>query len=287
MNPELPLLAGMGAGARHEDDGLSYMPMPREMNTFNAPLLPESEILEQHPQVLRYLEHVQIALECWPSNPQQTPLVLDDLPEVAVRLIQQILGEGEVSIQLQGPQPARIQETLLAGLWWVQQLDPEGHPIQQWLEVADIPALVSEHSFAGARWPLVTDLPEGLVNAGPVLIELLEAADRQQTQSCNAGLHDEPHVVNLSLLPFSPPDHQFLAQYLGIGPALILSRGYGNCRIQSTATPGIWRVQYFNSGDQLILDTLEVTSMPQVACAAAEDLADSAERLREMREVLL
>lgn len=67
----------------------------------------------------------------------------------------------------------------------------------------------------------------------------------------------------------------------------MLSRGYGSCRIASTATPGIWRVQYFNSTDQLILDTLEVTTIPQVACAAQEDVEDSSERLREIRAVLI
>ncbi|MFD2838738.1 hydrogenase expression/formation C-terminal domain-containing protein [Azotobacter vinelandii] len=45
-------------------------------------------------------------------------------------------------------------------------------------------------------------------------------------------------------------------------------------------------MQYFNSSDRLILDTLEVTGIPQVACAAQEDIDDSAERLREIREAL-
>jgi hydrogenase-1 operon protein HyaF len=39
---------------------------------------------------------------------------------------------------------------------------------------------------------------------------------------------------------------------------------------------GVWRVQFFNSMDTLILDTLEVTDMPEVVLAAPEDLSDSA-----------
>jgi hypothetical protein len=42
---------------------------------------------------------------------------------------------------------------------------------------------------------------------------------------------------------------------------------------------GVWRVQFFNSMDTLILDTLEVTDMPEVVLAAPEDLSDSARRL--------
>ena len=69
---------------------------------------------------------------------------------------------------------------------------------------------------------------------------------------------------------------------IGAGRVLILSRGYGNCRIVDTRLLNTWRVTYFNSSDIIILDTLEVCRVPDVACAAAEDLEDSAERLAEV-----
>jgi hydrogenase-1 operon protein HyaF len=62
----------------------------------------------------------------------------------------------------------------------------------------------------------------------------------------------------------------------------VLSRGYGNCRVVDTATAHVWRVTYFNSQDMIILDTLEVGDVPEVACAARQDLEDSAERLHEV-----
>ncbi|MGB0217246.1 MAG: hydrogenase expression/formation C-terminal domain-containing protein [Alteromonas oceani] len=46
-------------------------------------------------------------------------------------------------------------------------------------------------------------------------------------------------------------------------------------------------MQYYNSTDQLILDTLEIVAIPAVACAAPEDLADSAVRLSEIRDALV
>ena len=64
----------------------------------------------------------------------------------------------------------------------------------------------------------------------------------------------------------------------------ILSRGFGNCRVTSTAIRNLWRVQYFNSMQTLILDTIEITRVPEVAMAAGEDLADSRERLIELLE---
>ena len=72
---------------------------------------------------------------------------------------------------------------------------------------------------------------------------------------------------------------------LGSGSATILSRGYGNCRITSTGTRRVWWVQYFSSQDAMILNTLEVTDVPAVACASQEDLEDSTERLQEILEV--
>ena len=73
---------------------------------------------------------------------------------------------------------------------------------------------------------------------------------------------------------------------LGQGAVTILSRGYGNCRITATGLAHVWRVQFFNSMDTLILDTFEVTDMPEVALAAPEDLVDSGERITEVLEAL-
>jgi hydrogenase-1 operon protein HyaF len=86
-------------------------------------------------------------------------------------------------------------------------------------------------------------------------------------------------------LPQSDEDLEFLKQGLGSGTVTVLSRGYGNCRVTSTLTKNVWWVQYFNSQDAIILNTLEVTPVPLVVCASQDDIEDSAERLREIREV--
>ncbi len=43
----------------------------------------------------------------------------------------------------------------------------------------------------------------------------------------------------------------------------------------------MWWVQYFNSMDTLILNTIEVVDMPEVVLAADEDYTDTIERLGE------
>ena len=93
-----------------------------------------------------------------------------------------------------------------------------------------------------------------------------------------------PHVVNLSLLPLTVDDIGYMDLRLGTGRVLILSRGYGNCRITNSCVPHTWRVVYYNSQDTVILNAVEVTDIPDVACAALEDLRDSLERLQEVIE---
>ena len=73
-----------------------------------------------------------------------------------------------------------------------------------------------------------------------------------------------------------------LERALPVGPVAMISRGFGNCHVTSTLTRDVWRVQYFNAMNTLILNTLEVVGVPEVALASSEDLADSRERLAEL-----
>ncbi len=118
-------------------------------------------------------------------------------------------------------------------------------------------------------------LPAGAMNVPALVHELQDAMDR-----CGPGV--PAHVINLTLLPLSAEDSAHLDRVLDGGAVVILSRGFGNCRISSTAARHVWRVQYFNNMNTLILNTLEVVAMPEVAIAAREDLVESHSRLAEL-----
>jgi hydrogenase-1 operon protein HyaF len=149
------------------------------------------------------------------------------------------------------------------------------------VEVAAIPDAVRARAFTALRPARGAEAPRtpAVINAPPIFAEL---ADRSATH--RAG--DPPHVVNFTLLPHTEDDLRWLDAALGEGAATILSRGYGNCRVTATALPNVWRVQFFNSMDTLILDTLEVTEMPEVVLAAPEDLSDSGKRLVKVLEAV-
>ena len=144
-------------------------------------------------------------------------------------------------------------------------------------KVAAVPAIVLYRAFEPLRRARDLAPGPGVVNAPALWSELVVHS---------AGYAGEMHVINLTLPPLAEEDFARLDARPGEGSADILSRGNGNCRIRATALNHVRCVQFFNSQDQLILDTFEVTAMPEVVLAAPEDLADSARRLRDVLEAV-
>jgi hydrogenase-1 operon protein HyaF len=181
------------------------------------------------------------------------------------------MGEGEVSIKVQGKPALKIQESWFAGVWLVA-----GHGVDR-IDVGQVPPVALERAHLPHRAGEGSSIKahDGLANGPAILTELMD-----KTASWQRG--DAPHVVNLTLLPHTESDLVWLDRAFGEGSVTILSRGYGNCRITALALRHLWRVQFYNSTDQLILDTFEVTHVPEVALAADVDLSDSAERISEV-----
>jgi hydrogenase-1 operon protein HyaF len=281
----LPVSA-IGPGSQAGDEALDYLPMPSDMAVFRQPPTPESADPQALLQVRAFLTRLIAAMQAQPFGVPRFDL--GGLQPAALELLNQTLGEGEVSVVVRAPRRLRIQETAFAGVWRVRELADDGAIAADAIEVCPIPAVVvaSVQALGATRFaPPVppadpsTELRTGLMNAPALLAEIADHAARWRSGQ-------PPHIINLTLLPVSPQDLDHLAQALGAGPATILSRGYGNCRISSTRLANVWRVQYFNSMDRPILDTIEVVDVPEVALAAAEDHADSIERLGEWLEML-
>ncbi len=261
-----------------EDEDFDYLPLPSGMHTFDLPRMPEATDPAATAAAIAALETVLAGLQGWRFGEGSNPLFdLSALDADALAVVNDALGQGEVSAIVRGNPALHIQETVFAGLWRVQAVDTDGRLLSDMLEAGAIPAAVpaaaatAAHPASDSAQPPLID---GVMNAQPVLFELFAAARAHRPG-------DVAHVVNLSLLPMTPADLAWLGAALGDGPATVLSRGYGNCRITATGLPATWRVQYFNNDDKLILDTVEVTDIPEVALAAAEDFADSLLRLTE------
>lgn len=275
--PVVTDLGLIGPGTQHaEGDDFSYMPIPREMRTFSMPQVPASAdkalMLGARDVLARFVDTM--------LAPAPAPFELLGLPAGVVEILNQTLGEGEVSIRITRANGVRselrIQESVFAGVWRERHLDANGHPLHDYLLAAPIPPVAVEHAERSSTPVLAAiDIPAGAMNSPSLLTEIRAAV---------AGFrpHADAHVINLTLLPLTPDDHLLLERALRVGGVAILSRGFGNCRVSSTGIRHVWRVQYFNSMQTLILNTLEITRVPEVALAAPEDLDDSHERLVEL-----
>lgn len=272
---EFPIpVVPFGPGSHDQAEQAEYLTMPDGMDTFSMPRYQH----EADPEVLAAACAVLEQLRDDMLHNDVRGCVQIDLtglqPEV-IDLLNQCLGQGEVSILVSAPDILRIQETVFAGIWREQQLSGQGALLRDAIVACDVPPAARRSALHGAGETIAQPASRpGLMNAPAILSELQDKA-----QAYRPG--EAAHVVNLSLLPVSTEDQEYLMEALGAGPVTMLSRGYGNCRITGTELANVWWVQYFNSMDQIILSTIEVVDIPEAALAAADDYTDSTERLTE------
>lgn len=270
----------IGPGTQPLDEAeLDYVPIPRDVPTFSMPRIPDNagaaNMRAARDLLARFVDGMA------GGTPK---LDLAGFDAGGLEVLNQTLGEGEVSIRIVdaaalnggGAVDVRIQETVFAGVWRERHVDGDGRLAHDYLQACGMPQIAIDAAQRAASLNLpALDMPPGAMNAPALLAEIREQVRRFRP-------HRAPHVINLTLLPLTPDDQQVLERAIAPGPVAILSRGFGNCRVSSTRLANLWRVQYFNSMQTLILNTIEVVTVPEVALAAAEDLADSRERLVEL-----
>ncbi|WP_233869345.1 hydrogenase expression/formation protein [Paraburkholderia adhaesiva] len=279
-----------GPGSQPEPDDWSCLPLPSTVETWRSPDTPDPGVPGTG-EVLALLRNMVSALD---SDPQPTqPLVFSAaaLGADAHRLLAQVMGEGEVSAQVMPSRNAhaaagtlvRIQESRYPGIWRVIVDSATGERIDDRIEIGAIPAVVlDEAQHSGTEQGTIADTAaHELMNAPSIATEIVAAQERAVARH-GAG----SHVINFSLLPVTPADIAWLENMLGTGTVGIFSTGYGKCTVIATGWRYVWRVRYFDGSNKILLDTLDITGIPEVAVASAEDLADSLRHLREIVEWL-
>lgn len=263
-----PLQApAIGPGSQPEDEVLNTLDVPSDVHVFRPPATELDAPPEIVAAAMHFLRELLAALRRTPYGAERpVRFSLLEVEPVVRDQINELLGEGEVSV-LTGA-GLRAQETAFTGIWRIH-----GDGIDD-VEASAFPTAI--RNLAGAR-PAPADAampPANLMNAPALYTEI-----RERSQACAPG--KAAHVVNLSLLPATPEDLAWLDDALGRAGISILSRGFGNCRITAAALPHVWWVQYFNSMEKLILNSVEVVDLPAVALAAAEDYTETIDRLDE------
>jgi hydrogenase-1 operon protein HyaF len=270
----IPVVAGrVGPGTQPEEElPLNMLGVPSDMHTFRPPVIDSEAAPEVYRAALDVLRHVLAGLETLTGEAAQSfRMSALDLDPAVLKEVNEMLGQGEVGVLAAG---LTAQETTFTGLWRIRADGVDD------IEASQFPTALRDLA-AARQMPAepVAAPPAGLMNAPALLAEIRDVSARSRPG-------DSAHVINLSLLPVTPEDTDYLDAMLGRGGLSVLSRGFGNCRITATAYPNVWWVQYFNSMEKLILNSVEVVDVPAVALAAVQDFADSRERLAEWIESL-
>jgi len=122
----------------------------------------------------------------------------------------------------------------------------------------------------------VSPEPAGLSgNAPPLLRELAE----QVRRLLDTG---EASAIDLSALPLTPADLDWLREKLGEGEIAITLQANGESTLNETACPGVWWVTHHNEQGAVTSQFIEVTFVPELVKAHPQDVAIGQEQLELM-----
>ena len=132
----IPVMA-WGPGSQPEDTELAYLPLPREIESFDMPHLPSSEQVAHLAEAKAAIASLIARLQNYQGGLLDYPVVeLDALDYDNRQLINQLLGEGEVSARVQclDGRLLDIQESVFAGIWRVLESDADGQLLADRIE---------------------------------------------------------------------------------------------------------------------------------------------------------
>jgi len=112
-------------------------------------------------------------------------------------------------------------------------------------------------------------------NAPPLLRELAEQVKRLLATG-------ESSAIDLSALPLTPADLDWLQEKLGTGEIRVTLQANGESRLNETACPGIWWVTHHNEQGAVTSQFIEVAFVPELVKAHPADVAIGLETLELM-----
>jgi len=90
----------------------------------------------------------------------------------------------------------------------------------------------------------------------------------------------EPAAIDLRSLPFGPVDREQLQAALGEGEVKATVEANGVSQVRETGVSGVWWIEHRNTRGDLVAELIEVTPIPEILSAAADDLGRGAQALR-------
>ena len=94
----------------------------------------------------------------------------------------------------------------------------------------------------------------------------------------------ETRTLYLSQFPLTEEDSEFLQEFLGHGGTIIHSHSNNRSIWRESRTPGVWMGEYYEGPDRLVLQTIEIAPIPELAVPPREDLRSSLVEYRQRLE---
>lgn len=123
----------------------------------------------------------------------------------------------------------------------------------------------------GSLQDLRAHVPTG--NAGPLLSEIAAALGRLVETG-------QSTTIDLGALPFSAGDERALDAALGPGEVHATIDALGQSHVTETGTPGVWRVDHFDTNGETLSRFVEITFVPDILMTQPADAAAALGRLQ-------
>jgi len=131
----------VGPGSQVEEEEMQYLDIPRDMRTFEMPRVPETGDTQALAAARDLLADILSRMNRWTPSNGNLRFDLRDIAPQALAVTNEMLGDGEVSIQVSGARRLRIQESVFTGVWRAVELDGDGRLVNDWIEAGALPAV--------------------------------------------------------------------------------------------------------------------------------------------------
>ena len=121
--------------------------------------------------------------------------------------------------------------------------------------------------------PNPADAPAG--NANAILYKIVAMLEAFTTRG-------QMGSIDLHSPPLTPTNYELLRAILAEGEVHAQINAIGNTDVHETLYPGVWWATYYNVEGDIVADLLEVTAVPEILKAPAEDVYNGLARLREL-----
>lgn len=91
----------------------------------------------------------------------------------------------------------------------------------------------------------------------------------------------EETTIDLKSLPLSPDDLARLGELLGEGEVRCDLEVAGRSEVRETGFSGVWWIRHLGLGDEVALEEIAITFVPEILRAHPDDVARAARRLAE------